>query len=102
MTLLFGKAHDDIIQQKWIKYFYWLQILSVCKFLQINLHAFSDTSRVEFQLNTYTTKEEIQKAINRIPYVYGGTHTSHALRRVRTEMFTSRNGDRHGKLIVQY
>ncbi|CAG5136835.1 unnamed protein product, partial [Candidula unifasciata] len=61
---------------------------------RIGVITFSDSSRVQFQLNTYTTRQEIFDAIQKIPYVYGRTHTAEALRRVRTEMFTVRNGDR--------
>uniref|UniRef100_A0A0B7BC59 Uncharacterized protein n=1 Tax=Arion vulgaris TaxID=1028688 RepID=A0A0B7BC59_9EUPU len=63
-------------------------------FFRVGIISFSDTSRIDFHLNTYTTKREIYDAVERINYVYGHTHTAEALRRVRTEMFTSRNGDR--------
>uniref|UniRef100_A0A0B7ART5 Collagen alpha-3(VI) chain n=2 Tax=Arion vulgaris TaxID=1028688 RepID=A0A0B7ART5_9EUPU len=63
-------------------------------FFRVGFITFSDSSRIAFQLNTYTTKDEIFDAIDKIPYVYGYTHTAEALRRVHREMFTVRNGDR--------
>lgn len=61
---------------------------------RVGVMTFSDTARIEFQLNTHDTKQDIFNALQRMPYVYGYTHTAEALRRIRTEMFVSRNGDR--------
>lgn len=53
-----------------------------------------------FHLNTHTTKQEIGGALLGVPYEYGQTHTAEALRRIRTEMFVSRNGDRLGERFL--
>ncbi|CAG5124867.1 unnamed protein product, partial [Candidula unifasciata] len=47
-----------------------------------------------FQLNTFSTSQEILKAVAQIPYRFGSTNTAGALDVMRTVMFTSANGDR--------
>lgn len=62
---------------------------------RVGVTTFSDTSRLEFNLGDFTKKEDIEQALKeRVHYVYGNTHTAHALRRARTEMFTAPAGDR--------
>jgi len=48
----------------------------------------------EFDLDTYTTKDEILNAVNRIQYPGGGTSTHLALDELRTQGFSSLNGAR--------
>ncbi|KAL5006010.1 hypothetical protein ScPMuIL_017168 [Solemya velum] len=61
---------------------------------RVGVITFSGASRNEFFLNSYSTKADIEQAIQGIDYVYGFTHTAAALRSARLEQFTSRGGDR--------
>ncbi|XP_076459446.1 LOW QUALITY PROTEIN: uncharacterized protein LOC143292771 [Babylonia areolata] len=63
-------------------------------FFRISVVTYSDSATINFHLNTFSSKAEIIAAIRRIPYVYGYTNTAAALRRTRTEVFTSARGDR--------
>ncbi|XP_025106489.1 collagen alpha-3(VI) chain-like isoform X11 [Pomacea canaliculata] len=63
-------------------------------FFRVAVVTFSDSATVNFYLNTYFNKQEIINAIRSIPYDYGYTHTAHALRRTRTEIYNVLNGDR--------
>ncbi|CAD5119952.1 DgyrCDS8533 [Dimorphilus gyrociliatus] len=60
---------------------------------QIGLLTFSDTTKVEFNLNTYTGRYQIRDGVS-FPYRRGGTNTADALRVMRTKMFRSETGDR--------
>ena len=62
----------------------------------------SDAARIEFYLNTFTTKQEIIDAVRRIPYVYGFTHTADALHRTRTEVYNPSNGDRASQSFCSF
>ncbi|KAK3599021.1 hypothetical protein CHS0354_012500 [Potamilus streckersoni] len=61
---------------------------------RVGLITFSDSARIEFYLNTYKKREEIEPALQKVRYVYGSTHTAAALRRVRQELFRAEAGDR--------
>lgn len=60
----------------------------------IGLITFSDQARIEFYLNSFTTKEEIENATASVRYIYGSTHTAMALHTARQTLFTEENGDR--------
>ena len=62
--------------------------------VRIGIAAFGDNVYPQFQLNTYSTKQEILDVIDRIPYLDQSTNTQEALKYMRETMFTSRNGDR--------
>ena len=62
--------------------------------VRIGIAAFGDNVYPQFQLNTYSTKQEILDVIDRIPYLDQSTNTWEALKYMRETMFTSRNGDR--------
>ena len=62
--------------------------------VQVGLVIYSTGVYVQFQMNTYRTKDEVFDAIDLMPYRYGSTNTADALQTMRTEMFTRQNGDR--------
>ena len=51
---------------------------------------------LEFSLNTYTTKDEIQNAIRHLAYMGGFTNTPEALIQARLQCFNAATGDRPG------
>ena len=57
---------------------------------------FSTDARLEFSLNTYTTKDEIQNAIRDLNYFGGFTNTAEALIQTRLQCFNPATGDRPG------
>ncbi|KAK3083543.1 hypothetical protein FSP39_025167 [Pinctada imbricata] len=61
---------------------------------RIAVITFSDNARLEFNLNRYTTRAEVEGALQRVSYVYGSTHTAEALRMAREQVFTGSGGDR--------
>lgn len=64
--------------------------------VRIGVAIFSNEAKVIFHLNAYQTKADIIDAVSRIPYEYGQTNTASALELMRTQMFSSINGDRAG------
>lgn len=56
--------------------------------------SFSDDARVEFQLDSYTHKQDIMEAIRRIAYSGGRTNIASALQMAREEIFRQDRGDR--------
>uniref|UniRef100_A0A0L8FLC0 VWFA domain-containing protein n=1 Tax=Octopus bimaculoides TaxID=37653 RepID=A0A0L8FLC0_OCTBM len=62
--------------------------------VHVGIATYSTNVFIQFNLNAYTTKEEIFNAIDNIPYRYGSTNIAHAFRTMRTRMFTPENGDR--------
>lgn len=61
---------------------------------RIGTLSYSDDVKVEFNLGTYHTAEDVAHAIEMIQYRAGKTNTAEALRVVREDMFTEANGDR--------
>ena len=55
---------------------------------------YSNEAYIQFFLNQYDNKRDIQKAINRMPYTGGNTNTTGGLRVVRTEVYRKDRGDR--------
>jgi len=64
--------------------------------VRVGLLTFSSTPRVIFYLNDITNIEDLMNNIERVPYNYGNSNMADALRLVRTQMFTTRHGDRVG------
>ncbi|GFN87838.1 collagen alpha-3(vi) chain [Plakobranchus ocellatus] len=62
--------------------------------VRVGVIIYSTEDHVEFQMNTYRSKVDVYNAVDNIPYRYGSTNTADALKTMRTEMFTARNGDR--------
>ena len=56
---------------------------------------YSSVAQTQFDLHAYSSKNDIQAAIDRIPYMPGRTNTAEALRTIRTKMFKPRKGDRN-------
>lgn len=57
---------------------------------------YSTNAEIIFQLNEFQNKEKLLAKIDRVPYNYGNTNTADAIRTMRTQMFTKRNGVRDG------
>lgn len=55
---------------------------------------FSSSADVQFNLDTFTIKADILRAIDNIQYIYGSTNTFDALKKMRRKMFHKRRGDR--------
>ncbi len=62
--------------------------------VRIGIAIFGNNVQPIFQLNTYTTQNQILSAIDRIPFLDQTTNTPAAIRYMRTVMFTPQNGDR--------
>ncbi|XP_072317831.1 collagen alpha-1(XIV) chain-like, partial [Eucyclogobius newberryi] len=69
---------------------------------QVAIAQFSDDARTEFKLNSYSDKEKLLDAVNRISYKGGNTKTGRAIQHVREQIFTSEGGVRRGvpKVLV--
>uniref|UniRef100_A0A8C6U228 VWFA domain-containing protein n=1 Tax=Neogobius melanostomus TaxID=47308 RepID=A0A8C6U228_9GOBI len=69
---------------------------------QVSIAQFSDDARTEFKLNSYSDKEKLLDAINRISYKGGNTKTGRAIQHVREQIFTTQGGVRRGvpKVLV--
>ena len=61
---------------------------------QIGAVVFSNIVRLEFPLNAYTNRDDIQNAILNIAYIGQTTNTPEALIQTRTQCFNPSNGDR--------
>ncbi|XP_066300013.1 collagen alpha-3(VI) chain-like [Branchiostoma lanceolatum] len=61
---------------------------------RIGVAQYSDTNSLEFNLNRYSTKDEVLNAVNTISYQGGGTYTGSALDFVRQNMLVESAGDR--------
>lgn len=64
--------------------------------VRIAVAIYSSDVIVQFDLDTFTIKTDILRAIDEIPYIYGSTNTFDALKTMRTKMFRRRSGDRYG------
>ena len=63
---------------------------------RVGIVTYQDTEQVRFNLDEYTSKDEVINAIAFDQSRSKGTHTSSALRTMREDMFTNSNGDRNG------
>ncbi|XP_024154110.1 collagen alpha-1(XIV) chain isoform X3 [Oryzias melastigma] len=63
---------------------------------QVAIAQFSDDARTEFKLNSYTDKERLLDAINKISYKGGNTKTGRAIQHVKENIFTAEGGVRRG------
>ncbi|ELT89682.1 hypothetical protein CAPTEDRAFT_104247, partial [Capitella teleta] len=55
---------------------------------------FSTDVELEFNMNDYTARADIQSHIQGMPYIRGTTNTAEAIKYADTTMFTKNNGDR--------
>uniref|UniRef100_A0AAX7SN67 Collagen, type XIV, alpha 1b n=1 Tax=Astatotilapia calliptera TaxID=8154 RepID=A0AAX7SN67_ASTCA len=69
---------------------------------QVAIAQFSDDARTEFKLNSYSDKEGLLDAINKISYKGGNTKTGRAIQHVKKNIFTEEAGARRGipKVLV--
>jgi len=56
--------------------------------------SYSDNYAHQFFLNSYTTKQDVQLAFRRIPFIGGRTNTASAIEYMTDEIFKDSNGDR--------
>ncbi|KAM3596124.1 uncharacterized protein V6R79_008541 [Siganus canaliculatus] len=63
---------------------------------QVAIVQFSDDARTEFKLNSYSDKERLLEAVNRISYKGGNTKTGRAIQHVKQNIFTAEGGVRRG------
>ena len=62
--------------------------------VRIGLVTFARSVRLEFNLNAFTTKRDVLRAVGRVKKLVGRTNTAGALAIMRNTMFTPDNGDR--------
>lgn len=62
--------------------------------VRIGIVTFSSKYTIEFNLNDFATKRELEQAIDRIPWRYGSTNTAQGIRAMHLDMFTPSKGDR--------
>ena len=62
--------------------------------VRVGVVTYSTKVTVEFQMNEYSTKQDVFNAIDKIPWRYGSTNTADGLLKMHGEMFTVANGDR--------
>ena len=48
--------------------------------IRVGAEIFSDRTYIQFNLNTYSTKAQVQQAVSNIPYKRGTTNTGQALK----------------------
>ena len=63
--------------------------------VRVGVVIYSTQVHIQFQMNEYTSKGEVYRAIDNIPYRYGSTNTADGLKAMRS-MFAPRFGDRRG------
>jgi collagen type VI alpha len=56
--------------------------------------SYSDNAAHQFFLNTYSTKQDVQLAMRRIPFIGGRTNTAAGLDHMMSKLFSPANGDR--------
>ncbi len=62
--------------------------------VRIGIAIFGNDVRPMFQLNSYSDRNQVLRAIDRIPFLDETTNTPAAIRYMRNVMFTPQNGDR--------
>ncbi|XP_033728449.1 collagen alpha-1(XII) chain-like [Pecten maximus] len=62
--------------------------------VRVGVVTYSTAVSVQFHLNEHTSRHDIEKAIDSIPYQFGNTNTAGGLRTMHHVMFTSDHGDR--------
>jgi collagen type VI alpha len=76
-------------------------VISIVEELQVSLDdtriaavSYSDSYAPQFNLNTYSTKQDVQLALRRIPFIGNRTNTASGLQYMKDQIFTAANGDR--------
>lgn len=63
--------------------------------INVGVIKYSSGAMIQFNLGTYNSEDAILRAVQAISYTPGRANMAEALRVVRTQMFTNRNGDRY-------
>ncbi|XP_033748050.1 cartilage matrix protein-like [Pecten maximus] len=61
---------------------------------QVGLITFANTAQIEFNLDTYTSSAEVEKALSKVHYRTGLTYTAEAIQMMFEQMFTADFGAR--------
>lgn len=76
-------------------------VVAIVEQLQVSLNdtriaatSYSDSNYPQFFLNRYNSKEDVQLALRRIPFVGNRTNTAAGLQYMNDQIFTAANGDR--------
>jgi collagen type VI alpha len=76
-------------------------VVAIVEQLQVSLNdtriaavSYSDSYAPQFFLNRYSTKQDVQLALRRIPFIGNRTNTASALQYMKDQIFTAANGDR--------
>ena len=70
------------------------------RYTHVGAVVYSSRASVAFGLNRYYKKRQLLKAIDRIPYLRGGTRTGYALSYAQRNLFRGRSKRRFGILIA--
>ena len=62
--------------------------------VRVGVVSYSTKVTVEFNLNEYKNRKDLNEAIDNIPWRYGSTNTADGLLSMHDVMFTAANGDR--------
>lgn len=62
--------------------------------VRIGIVTFSSKYTIAFNLNEFSTKRELERAIDRLPLRFGSTNTAQGIRAMHLDMFTPSKGDR--------
>lgn len=60
--------------------------------VQVGVDTFQTSHKAEFDLNSFSTRQDVQAAVNKIAYTAGGTHTGEAIKFLREHSFTAATG----------
>jgi len=76
-------------------------VVAIVEQLQVSLNdtriaatSYSDSNYPQFFLNRYNSKQDVQLALRRIPFVGNRTNTAAGLQYMKDQIFTAANGDR--------
>ncbi|XP_069108498.1 cartilage matrix protein-like [Argopecten irradians] len=62
--------------------------------VRVGVVTYSTSVSIQFHLNEHTSRHDLEKAIDGIPYQFGNTNTAGGLRTMHNVMFTAAHGDR--------
>merc|ERR1719367_2272180 len=64
--------------------------------VKVGMVVYSTADHVEFYMNDYASRAEVERAIDEIVYRQGNTNTADGIATMRDELFASGNGERPG------
>lgn len=62
--------------------------------VRVGVLSYSTSVTIEFQLNKFSSKQQLFDDVDKIPWRYGSTNTADGLKTMHETMFTEANGDR--------